>query len=242
MCNFFSAIVWNNKGKIEVLWDSRLTSHEELIKKHGLKADKLESRDFVRVELTPEGEGEHSGILTRNRKDWKFKVDEEGTLPNWYRANERKAEAETWKSVERMLKPINPNLDAILKFVRHIRKTKYLEMHGKLNAKWKVFYGKDLTAAWSAARSAAESAARSAAGSAAWSAAGSAAESAARSASLQAELLLVADLDFAEKAKHMATAKAEMEVWERGFGFAAEVGGTLYVYAVGKKGDYEVEA
>ena len=45
---------------------------------------------------------------------------------------------------------------------------------------------------------------------------------------------MVADLKFKDKAKHMATAKAEMEVWQQGFGLAAEVSGKLYVYAVRK--------
>jgi len=84
--------------------------------------------------------------------------------------------------------------------------------------------------------------ARSAAYSAADSAADSAAYLAADSAALYVRLLLVADLDFKDKAKHMATAKAEMEVWQRGFGLITDVGGKLYVYAVGKKEDYEVEA
>jgi hypothetical protein len=41
--------------------------------------------------------------------------------------------------------------------------------------------------------------------------------------------------------KHIEHAKERMDVWRRGFGLFCDVNGKLYVYAVGKKEDYEVE-
>jgi len=63
MCNFWSAIITRNG---EVLYDKDLTSHEELVKKHHLKDDKLENRDFVRIEIVPN----QNGFLTMKIGDF----------------------------------------------------------------------------------------------------------------------------------------------------------------------------
>lgn len=104
MCKYFSCIVTRD---LKILWEPGTNSHEEIIKKHGLKDDKLEDRDFVRIELTPNGDAEKSGIFTRERKDWEHKVDEKGTLPAWYTQNASKAEELVWKAALKSLKPLD---------------------------------------------------------------------------------------------------------------------------------------
>lgn len=106
MCNFFSAIVTKN---LKVLWEKGVTSHEELVKKHKLKDDKLENRDFVRIELTPEGNGAKNAIFTGSteKADWRYKVDEQGTLPGWYRANAAVLEEKVRKLIPQAIAPFS---------------------------------------------------------------------------------------------------------------------------------------
>lgn len=40
--------------------------------------------------------------------------------------------------------------------------------------------------------------------------------------------------------KHIRHTEERMEVWRRGFGLRCDVNGKLFVYAVGKKEDFEV--
>jgi hypothetical protein len=55
---------------------------------------------------------------------------------------------------------------------------------------------------------------------------------ASKDARLMSGAITASDLDFEGKAKHLAHAAARMEVWEKGYGLACDVEGTLYVYAV----------
>jgi hypothetical protein len=91
MCNYFSCLITRD---LKVVWDTSMVSHEELIKKAGLEDDKLIDRDFVRIEILPIGETYSK--LTRNKKDWVFKIDEEATLPEWFKSNEAECEALCW--------------------------------------------------------------------------------------------------------------------------------------------------
>ena len=79
MCNYFSCLVTRDK---KVLWSEKTNSHEDLIEKFGLKDNKLEDRDFVRVEVTPQDKP------NRNVEEWAFKIDEVGTLPDWFNLNQ----------------------------------------------------------------------------------------------------------------------------------------------------------
>ena len=88
MCNFFSAVVVRS-GK--VLHNAREDdTHESIIAKYNLKDAKLIDRDFVRVELNPNG---------TDFKDWIYKVDEIGTLPKWYSDAADKHEAKVRKAL-----------------------------------------------------------------------------------------------------------------------------------------------
>ena len=52
--------------------------------------------------------------------------------------------------------------------------------------------------------------------------------------------MVVSDLDYPNKKRHKAHAKARMEVWKKGYGLYCDVKGKLYVYAVkpsNKKGE-----
>ena len=107
------------------------------------------------------------------------------------------------------------------------------------DAAWDAARGAARVAAWGAARDAARGAARDAAWDAAWGAARvtatdaarGAAEDASWDAALIARFKVVDDLNFKDKAKHLAHAKARWEVWQKGYGLLCDVDGVLYVYA-----------
>jgi hypothetical protein len=79
-----------------------MRSHDELIKKAGLVDVKLKDRDFVRIEILPNDETYKN--LTRNKKDWFFKVDEPNTLPDWFENNKAECEALCWTAWEKSVK------------------------------------------------------------------------------------------------------------------------------------------
>ena len=87
MCHFWSCILTRD-GR--VIWDKNTTSHETLIASAGLDDSKLIDRDFVRIEIAP------INIFSKDRGDWRYSVDEEGTLPVWYEADTRHWEAVVW--------------------------------------------------------------------------------------------------------------------------------------------------
>ena len=87
MCNFWSCIL-TREG--EVLWSKDTDSHEELVNRHDLNDRKLKDRDFVRIEINP------VDATSKDRGDWRYKVDEEGTLPVWYESNTRHWERVIW--------------------------------------------------------------------------------------------------------------------------------------------------
>ena len=106
------------------------------------------------------------------------------------------------------------------------------------DAAWDAARDAAWDAAWGAARDAARGTARGAARDAAWDApwlaAWDAAWGAARDAVLLARFYVVEDLEFKDKAKHLAHVKARWEVWQKGYGLLCDVDGVLYVYALEK--------
>ena len=52
-------------------------------------------------------------------------------------------------------------------------------------------------------------------------------------AALIARFIVVEDLKFKDKEKHLAHAQARWEVWQKGYGLLCDVDGVLYVYAIG---------
>ena len=237
MCNFWGCVIDKN-GKI--YWDKNTSSHEDLIKAAGLKDDKLENRDFVRIEISP---AKPIHIFSKQKKDWKFNVDEEGTLPAWYTAKRKRMEGMCWKEWETAMQQTLWKLDLTTaeKFIKHIKDIPYFLMRGKIKAEWNMSWGKTWSAAYLAAGSAADSAAGSAAWLAAWSAAYSAAYSAARSAADSAALYVrcLLTLKLGLEKKHFLHAKARMEVWEAGYGLRCDMNGKLYCYGV--KNDEEAK-
>ena len=103
--------------------------------------------------------------------------------------------------------PDPPWLGAAKEFVAGLKDIAWLKPDGKPLPEWKLFTGETWDAAWDAARGAA------------------------RGAAIMACLLIVSDLDFPDKANHMAHAEARMQVWRKGYGLRCDVGGVLYVYA-----------
>jgi len=89
MCNYFSCII---NRKREVLWLKNSSSHEDIIEHFKLDDSKLEDRDFVRIEILPN----NSQYPTRDEKDWTLRVDEEYTLPNWFKKTRVQATAKCW--------------------------------------------------------------------------------------------------------------------------------------------------
>ncbi len=97
MCKPFSCIVTKGK-KVLICENPNQHSHEDIVKEHDLKDDKLINRAWIRIEVYPEDDN-----YTSNVDGWKFQVDERDTLPEWFTLNQevyedlcRKA-AKKWK-------------------------------------------------------------------------------------------------------------------------------------------------
>ena len=97
MCEYFSCIIQRD---LTVLWDKLTTSHEEIIKNNNLKDDKLDNRDFVRIEINPKDKYN----VTKEKSSWEFKIDEKGTLPKWYEKHSKMAEQKCWEAWEESIK------------------------------------------------------------------------------------------------------------------------------------------
>ena len=97
MCEYFSCIVLRNK---KVLWDKNTISHEDLIEQYNLKDNKLNNRDFIRIEIIPKD----ILTVTKNKEDWIFKIDEEKTLPRWFIKNKEIYEKKCWEAWEESIK------------------------------------------------------------------------------------------------------------------------------------------
>jgi hypothetical protein len=105
------------------------------------------------------------------------------------------------------------------------------------DAAWATALSAARDAALNKSRASAWAAAWDAARDAAWDAASGAARlttgDAVLDAALMAQLIVVKDLDFEGKEKHLRHAAERMEAWSKGYGVAADVNGVLYVYCVG---------
>ena len=250
MCNFWSCIITRNR---KVFWDKDSNSHEDHIRSAGLKDDKVEDREFVRIEVTPK---KPEALFVKAKTHWELTVDEEGTLPKWYTKNKALMEDLVWREWRKAMQETLWKLDltAAKKTIAEVKAIDYFSLKGKPKKSWEMFYGKDWgaareatwdaageaareaawSAAWNAAReatwSAAWEAAREAAREAAWDAAGEAAGEAARDAILLCRCRLAR-----VKGKHLKHAEERMEVWRRGYGLYCDVNGKLYVYGVKKE-------
>jgi primosomal protein N' len=202
-----------------VLWSPETSSHEDIIRTNNLEDNKLKDRDFVRLEIAPKI------IWSKKKADWKFKVDEEKTLPKWYSDAPKKWEALVWREWRSAMKQTlwKLNLDVIEEVVEEVKRIDYFDMHGEPDPDW------NLTPApsWAAARDAARAAAGAAAGAAAWAAAWDAAWDAA----LYVQVKLTDGID----QKHIDHANARMDVWRKGYALYCDVNGKLYVYGVKKE-------
>lgn len=103
MCNFWSAILTRDGV---VLWDRDITSHEEIIQKHGLNDKKLADRDFVRIEITP------NDITSKKKSDWRYKLDEPSTAPDWYANDPMTQEKKVWAEWMKMITQLHDSLKA----------------------------------------------------------------------------------------------------------------------------------
>jgi len=138
---------------------------------------------------------------------------------------------------------------------KEIPNTKFFKRDGKPKKEWKIFYGKDWNAARDSARASAlasaRASARDSARASAWDSALASAWASARASarasawasarasawdsSLLASFIVVSDLDFKDKEKHLAHVKARWEVWQKGYGLFCDMDGVLYVYCKGTK-------
>jgi hypothetical protein len=91
MCNYFSCIVTRD---LKVHWSKRTCSHEDIVAELKLTDVKLVDRDFVRIEVTPNNKEK----LTRYQADWTYHVDEESTIPAWYKKAEKTIQEVIWTS------------------------------------------------------------------------------------------------------------------------------------------------
>jgi len=93
MCQYFSCIITKD---LKVHWSKKISAHEDLITELKLEDKKLENRGFIRIEIAPKNENK----MTRDPKDWQFKIDEENTLPEWFIEGRKKAEKACWVAWE----------------------------------------------------------------------------------------------------------------------------------------------
>ena len=98
MCKPFSCIVTKGK-KVLICENSNIHSHESIVEEYNLKDVSLINRNWVRIEVYPK---DYNYTLDVNT--WKFQVDEEETLPEWFELEKdfyedkcRKA-AQKWKN------------------------------------------------------------------------------------------------------------------------------------------------
>ena len=125
MCNFWSCLLTKD-GK--VLWDKDIKSHEDLIERFGLEDKQLKDRSFVRIEITPRGD-----ILSKKRGDWSYKVDEPGTVPDWYQNDPMAQEKIVWAEWQQMIVQMHQSITDAGVHLERFEKT--LEHLKKVNLK-----------------------------------------------------------------------------------------------------------
>lgn len=248
MCNFWTCLLTAD-GKVHS--SAATSSHEELIKRLKLDdgkpgdectAEAIRQRQFVRLEVTPRTT---LGIASKDEKDWALKVDEEGTLPEWFLAKRKEHEAAVWKAWQTAMKETlwKLRIERLPKLIAEIKAIPYFSMNSPPNPEWKMHYGKTWNAAGNTAKDAAVDATRNAAGNAAWTAARDAARIAARDAARNAAgdaawdtalwaLIQIMPTGAKIDQKHIAHINARMEVWRKGYGLMCDVGGILYCYGI----------
>jgi len=147
-------------------------------------------------------------------------------------------------------------------FINSIPQVKFFKPDGKPKKEWKIFYGDTWASAWESAQASAWDSALASAHASAWDSARDSAQASAwacaedsarvsarasardsardfkgaftRDFSLKAEMIVVSDLNYKDKAKHERHVNKRIEVWKKGYGLLCDVDGVLYVYA--KKG------
>ena len=133
MCKFFSAIV---KRDLEVVHAVEIDdSHESIIKKYKLKDDKLINRDFVRLELTPKD----NDVFNHKITNWNYEVDEEGTLPKWYKDKEIEITKRAYKVLRQIFKEqflIDAEIEELLGNVKYVKNSKINILRGKVGEMW----------------------------------------------------------------------------------------------------------
>ena len=103
-------------------------SHEDIINHYRINAKiaKLEVQDFVRIEINPVD----MTNITRNKKDWIYKIDRDGALPQWFLDNQEKAEKAAWlewqKSIKINLAIGEEKIEAINRFMFACGKAKII--------------------------------------------------------------------------------------------------------------------
>lgn len=104
MCEWWSCIVLKD-GR--VFHSMNTSSHERLLAEIQVKTedmsnaydfDSLTERDYVAIEILPK---DYRYVFSNERENWKYKVDEEMTLPKWYKDNEVEFRLKVWKEWER---------------------------------------------------------------------------------------------------------------------------------------------
>jgi len=241
MCDFMSYI--KKDGKLYFLRD------DDILSKWGKDCDIRDHIGHSAIEeFYPESRGgEHIESATKlpveiSNEINKGHMDLMAKAGGWHGArysNTGKLNSPWWVKVE--------------KFIKEVKKIKYLDNHGAINPEWLVFEtmaaagdtamdaawdaARDAAraaaraAAWDAARAAACDAARDAAGDTAMDAARDAARDAAWDAARAAALLARCVIaGFADDNEHMIHAKKRLDVWRAGYGLLCDVNGVLYVY------------
>ena len=93
MCQYFSCIVTKD---LKAHWNKKTMNHDELRTEVGLEDKTVVEREYVKIEISPKDPEK----VTRNRDDWKLRLDEERTLPTWYEKNVLKCQKSCWTAWE----------------------------------------------------------------------------------------------------------------------------------------------
>ena len=201
MCIYFSAILMRD-GTVLTLDESN--SHDDIIEANGLKDVKLKCRDFIRIEITPR---KPINLFSKDRSDWIFKEDEEGTLPSWYDEGMMSFREKCWRAWESSIQRlIHDKIDVpkLLSLINEVKSIGYMDNHGEPLPEWKLY---DTSGAI-------RDAIRGAVWDAVWDA---------------RLYILVNSLPNMQR-EHIDHINKRMEVWKRGYGCYCDVNGELYCY------------
>ena len=229
MCEYFSAILMRDG---EVLTSDESNSLDDIINANNLNDVKLQNRDFIRIEITP---NEPIKLLSKKRSDWVFREDEESTLPSWYDEGMMSFREKCWTAWESSIQRlIHDKMDVpkLLELIEEVKSINYMDNHGEPLPDWHMFDNRDDVRY--AVRDTVMDTVRDTVRDAVWNAVRDAVLNAVRDtvwdAVLDSRLYIFVNTLPNMKPEHIDYINRRMDVWKRGYGCYCDVDGELYCY------------